>query len=246
MKHRFKDWILYEDDRCIVINKPPFISSLDERDLTKDSVIRLAKDYHEDSQLCHRLDKETSGVLLIAKDPDTYRELSMAFEDRMVEKVYHAIVDGPVQLDEAVVELPIFVTKSGKPRIDPGGKDAITLFQSLEVFGHHTLMECMPVTGRMHQIRLHLRSQNFPISADELYGGKQPYLSRYKKNFHTGRGKEETPMIGRFALHAYSLFLKTDTMELDIKAPYPKDFDVFVKLLRKYDHRQSTSLQSRK
>jgi len=237
MKNNFRDWIIHEDDFCIVINKPPFISSLDERDTTKDSIIRLAKAYHEDAQLCHRLDKETSGALLIAKDPETYRELSMAFEDRQVEKVYHAVTDGAIQFDEEVVDLSIYVNRSGKPRLDPGGKEAVTLFHSLEVFGHHTLMECMPVTGRMHQIRLHLRALNFPISADGWYGGKPPYLSRYKRNFHTGRGKEETPMIGRFALHAHSLFLQTERIQLDIKAPYPKDFDVFVKLLQKYDFR---------
>lgn len=235
MKLRFEDWIIHEDDHCLAINKPPFISSLDERDLSEPSVIRLAKNYNENLQLCHRIDKETSGVLLMAKHAEAYREISMAFENRRVEKIYHAVCDGSIAFEEHTVDLNIYVSKSGKARIDRNGKEAVTLFQSLEVFRHFTLMECMPITGRMHQIRIHLASQNASISGDTLYGGKVPYLRYIKKKFNTGREKEETPMIQRFALHAYSLFLETENIQLDLKAEYPKDFEVFLKLIRKYD-----------
>jgi len=235
MKHRFEDWIIHEDENTLAISKPPFISSLDERSGNEPSVIRLAKAYNEELQLCHRIDKETSGVLLMAKNPDAYREIAMAFEHRKVEKVYHAIVDGATNFEEHVVDLNIYASKSGKVRIDRDGKEAVTLFQSLEIFQHFTLMECMPVTGRMHQIRIHLASQNASITADTLYGGKMPYLSHIKRKFHIGREKEETPMIARFALHAYSLFMETENIKLDIKAPYPKDFEVLLKLIRKYD-----------
>jgi len=235
MKHRFEDWIIHEDENTLAISKPPFISSLDERSGNEPSVIRLAKAYNEDLQLCHRIDKETSGVLLMAKNADAYREIAMAFEHRKVEKVYHAIVDGATNFAEHVVDLNIYASKSGKVRIDRDGKEAVTLFQSLEIFQHFTLMECMPVTGRMHQIRIHLASQNASITADILYGGKLPYLSHIKRKFHIGREKEETPMIARFALHAYSLFMETENINLDIQAPYPKDFEVLLKLIRKYD-----------
>jgi len=235
MKHRFEDWIFHEDENTLAISKPPFISSLDERTGNEPSIIRLAKAYNEELQLCHRIDKETSGVLLMAKNPDAYREIAMAFEHRKVEKVYHAIVDGATNFKEHVVDLNIYASKSGKVRIDRDGKEAVTLFQSLEIFQHFTLMECMPITGRMHQIRIHLGSQNAPITADTLYGGKMPYLSHIKRKFTIGREKEETPMINRFALHAYSLFMKTDNLNLDLKAPYPKDFEVLLKLIRKYD-----------
>src|SRR5690606_7228400 len=123
--------------------------------------------------------------------PEAYREIAMAFEDRQVEKVYHAVVDGAVDFQEKVVDLNIFVSKSGKVRIDRNGKEAVTLFQSLEIFRHFTLMECMPVTGRMHQIRIHLASQNASISGDTLYGGKAPYLSQIKRKFSIGKYEEE-------------------------------------------------------
>ena len=237
MKLRFEDWILHEDEHTLAINKPANLASLDERDPDAPSIIRLAKKYNEQLQLCHRIDKDTTGVLLMAKHPDAYREIAMAFEDRRVEKIYHAVVEGAVQLDEQVIDLPVLVTKSGKVRVERGGKEAVTLFRTLEMFEHFTLMECMPVTGRMHQIRVHLASQNIPIANDVLYGGHPPYLSKIKRKFNLGKWEEEKPMIQRFALHAYSLFLDTEHLNLDIKAPYPKDFEVFVKLLEKYDRR---------
>ncbi|MDX5320872.1 MAG: RNA pseudouridine synthase, partial [Bacteroidota bacterium] len=214
MKLRFEDWIIHEDAHTLAISKPPGIASLDERSGNAPSIIRLAKNYHPELQLCHRIDKETSGILLMAKDPESYREIAMAFEDRRVEKVYHAVVDGAVSFQEHVVDLNIFVGKAGKVKIAREGKEAVTLFQSLEIFEHFTLVECMPVTGRMHQIRIHLASQNAPITGDELYGGKWPYLSHIKRKFSIGKEKEETPMINRFALHAYSLFLQTENLHL--------------------------------
>lgn len=235
MKNRFEDWIIHEDEQTLAISKPPGIASLDERNMEAPSIIRHAKHYNPDLQLCHRIDKETSGILLMAKNPEVYREIAMAFEDRQVEKVYHAVVDGAVNFQEHVVDLNILVGKGGRVKIARDGKEAVTLFQSLEIFEHFTLMECMPVTGRMHQIRIHLASQNSPITGDEMYGGKWPYLSHIKRKFTMGREKEETPMINRFALHAYSLFLQTENIHLDLKAEYPKDFDVLLKLIRKYD-----------
>src|SRR5690606_7285907 len=89
---KFVDMIIYEDDNLIVINKPPFVASLDEREGGEINILRLAKKYHADAQVCHRLDKETSGILLIAKNPETYRSVSIAFERRRVDKIYHAVI----------------------------------------------------------------------------------------------------------------------------------------------------------
>ncbi len=89
----FKDLIIHEDEDFIVINKPPYISTLDDRNDPR-NILALAKDYCESAQVCHRLDKETSGCLVIAKNQEAYRHIAMQFEDRSVKKIYHAVVEG--------------------------------------------------------------------------------------------------------------------------------------------------------
>src|SRR5690606_6854664 len=91
---KFSEMIIHEDENLIVVNKPAFLASLDEREGGEVNVLRLARKYHGDVQVCHRLDKETSGLLLLAKNPETYRLVSIEFEKRRVHKVYHAIIEG--------------------------------------------------------------------------------------------------------------------------------------------------------
>src|SRR4051812_28060784 len=113
-----KELIIFENDDYFFINKPPFISSLDERTGGAISIIRLAKEYWPDAQLCHRIDKETSGVLAVAKNPAAYRHLSMQFESRQVTKEYHAVVNGTHDLDGVDVYLPILALPTGVVKID--------------------------------------------------------------------------------------------------------------------------------
>src|SRR5690606_4733551 len=104
---KFVDLIIFEDNNLIVINKPPLVSSLDDREGGDMNIIRLAKKYYEDAQICHRLDRETSGVMLIAKNPETYRLVSMEFEHRKVDKRYHALIENVHHFDDLKVDLPI-------------------------------------------------------------------------------------------------------------------------------------------
>jgi 23S rRNA pseudouridine955/2504/2580 synthase len=181
---KLQDLIIFEDDHVMVINKPPFISSLDEREGGEINILRLAKLYHADAQICHRLDKETSGAMIIAKDPETYRFVSMQFEHREVKKVYHAIVDGTHVFNELQVDLPILNVGKGNVTISRNeGKRAETHFNSLTYFKHYTLIEARPVTGRMHQIRIHLATQKASIAGDEMYGGKPVFLSQIKRKY---------------------------------------------------------------
>lgn len=231
----FQDLILREDDHFIVINKPYNVPTLDDRDKTIKGVLRMAKDYWPDAQACHRLDKETSGILVLAKTPEFYRHMSMQFEHREVSKVYHAIVSGVADLKEQMVDAPLHALNSGVVRIDrEEGKDAQTIFNTLEVFKKHTLVQCEPVTGRMHQIRVHLAYLKFPILADYQYGGQDVFLSELKKKFNLKKETDELPLIRRVALHAYSIgFFGLDGNPIYTEAPYPKDMEALIKQLKK-------------
>ena len=238
MRLNFKDLIIFESDDYILINKPPHIASLDERQAdNSQSILRLAKEYADDAQLCHRLDKETSGVLAIAKNPAAYRHLSMQFEHRQVEKRYHAVVNGTHDLEMISVYLPIAIKRDGTMvAIDrQKGKEADTIFNTMKVYRNHTLVECMPITGRMHQIRIHLVCLKAPIVCDPTYGGEMIYLSDLKRKFNLKKETEEQPLIKRVALHAHSLTFRLLNEEIiKIEAPYPKDFEVLVKQLDKF------------
>ncbi|WP_462265763.1 RluA family pseudouridine synthase [Mucilaginibacter sp.] len=236
---KFADLILFENDDLFVINKPPFLSTLDERGESSGeiNILRLAKNYWEDAQICHRLDKETSGALIIAKTPEAYRDISIQFEKRKIKKVYHAVIDGTHTFDNLFINLPIMNTGRGSVTISrQEGKRAETWFQSLEYFKHYTLVECRPVTGRMHQIRIHLATQRASIAGDDMYKGKPVFLSQLKRKYNIGKDQEELPIMKRFALHAYELTFKLlDGTETTIHAPYPKDFETLLKLLEKFD-----------
>lgn len=234
---KFQDLILFENPDIIVVNKPPFLSSLDEREGGEINLLRLAKQYWDDAQICHRLDKETSGALIIAKNPETYRSISIQFEKRRVKKVYHAIIDGTHVFENLFIDLPILNVGRGNVTISrQEGKHAETWFNSLRYFKHYTLVECKPVTGRMHQIRIHLATQRASIAGDEMYKGKPVLLSDLKKNYRLGKDQEELPIMKRFALHAYEVSFKIKgEEEITIHAPYPKDFETLLKLLEKFD-----------
>jgi RluA family pseudouridine synthase len=234
---KLQDLLIYEDDHIIVVNKPPFISSLDEREGGEINILRLAKQYHEDAQICHRLDKETSGAMIIAKDPETYRFVSMQFEHREVKKVYHAIVDGTHVFNELMIDLPILNAGKGNVMISRvEGKKAETYFQSIKYFKHYTLIEARPVTGRMHQIRIHLATQRASISGDDMYGGKPVFLSQIKRGYRPSKNEEEQPIMKRFALHSREVTFKiAENESRTFTAEYPKDFGVLLKLLEKND-----------
>jgi len=234
---KFKDIILFENTDVLVVNKPPFISSLEEREGGTASMLQLAKQYHPEIQICHRLDKETSGALIFAKNPETYRFISMQFEHRQVTKVYHALINGLHQFENLEVNLPILNLGNKNVSINKQeGKPAVTFFNSLKYYKHYTLVECRPVTGRMHQIRIHLAAQRASIAGDEMYGGKPVYLSAIKRGYRLGKDQEELPIMRRFALHACEVAFKiNEETEISVSAPYPKDFEVLLKQLDRFD-----------
>lgn len=234
-KLNFKDLIIKESSDYIIINKPPYLSSLDDR-FNQENIKSLARGYHPDAQLCHRLDKETSGCLVISKNQEAYRHLAMQFEDRKVTKVYQAVCNGVHDFDKDLINVPLTPLRKAKVRVDfGGGKDSQTYVTNIKAYTRHTYVECIPVTGRMHQIRVHLAYAGAPIVADETYGGDNLYLSQLKRHFNLKKGEEEQTLIKRVALHAYGIsFQDAAGDSIEAVADYPKDFAVLIKQLEKY------------
>jgi len=233
-KPDFKSFILFENEDLIVINKPPYMPTLDDRHEAQ-NILHLAKQYSEDAQVCHRLDKETSGCLVIAKNPEAYRHMAMQFEDRSVEKIYHAVVDGMHDFKQTIVDRNLYANNKGVVKVSAEGKPALTYFDTLRTYYRHTLVSCNPITGRMHQIRVHLSFLGAPICGDALYGGKPLYLSQIKRKFNLKKGTEEEPLMQRVALHAYAIsFRLLDESPIKVEAAYPKDFAVLIRQLEKF------------
>lgn len=231
-KHSVTDLILWEDNDFIAVNKPPFLSTLEDR-TDPVNLLALVRGYCETAQACHRLDKDTSGLIVFATNPEAYRHMSMQFEHRKVEKIYHAIVDGVHDFKQHLVDAPILAAPDGIVKISKrDGKPAQTYFTTLVAYRQHSLIECRPITGRMHQIRIHLSVLNASITGDEQYGGKPLYLSAIKRGFNLKKNTEEEPLMKRMALHAKSLIFKSMRDEkLMLDAPYPKDFQALIRQL---------------
>ena len=211
--------IIYEDDYLIVINKSAGIE-------VDNNLIKLLNKQYEflnDLYLVHRIDKFTSGIVIIAKDENTKKYFDDAFRDNNIKKVYHAIVEGNVKKFKNTIDMPIGIDKKNPNKRIPlsvkeGGESAITHYKVLKILNEHTLLELKPVTGRTHQIRVHLSYLGHPIIGDRIY---QKNASIYK-------------MKG-FALIAKEInFIHpTSKKNLKIDIEYNKEFLIRLKLLDK-------------
>ncbi len=232
----FESLILFEDKDYIVINKPPYLASLEVRNSPEACVLDLARSYFKKATLCHRLDKETSGILVIAKNTEAMSNLGKQFENRSVEKFYHAFTDGIHSFSNLTLSKPLATTNKGLAVINfTKGKKAVTVFNSLKFYKKNTLVECQLLTGRLHQIRAHLSFLNAPIINDLDYGGNALYLSSLKKGFNLKKNTDEKPLINRVALHSFKIsFLSVKGSRVSYEAPYPKDIKALESQLLKY------------
>lgn len=241
--------ILYRDDHLVVVDKPAGMPSVRERwAVDKPTVIDRAAALLEaeekrevELRTVHRLDKDTSGILLIARTADAGRALSGQFKDRLVSKTYLALIAGAPLEPEGVIEglIDQDPRRVGTMRVvKHRGKPAVTRYETEERFRGFALLRIRPKTGRTHQIRVHLAHAGMPLAIDPLYGGTRRgiLLSELKRNYHPSKKREEVPLIGRLTLHASRLaFAHPLTGEsMEFEAPLPKDFELILRDLRRY------------
>lgn len=230
---------VFEDDRIVVLNKPAGVLILPDRyDKQALSLVRMLEAEYGEIFIVHRIDKDTSGLIVFAKDAEAHQMLNNQFMEHSITKIYHAVVRGLFNKENFEVDIPLLANPTGKAGTIPSarGKYALTIFNSLECFRLASLVECRIVTGRQHQIRVHAAVIGYPLLVDPLYTGvSEFYLSSIKKKFKLAKQESESPIIKRLTLHSYFMeFIHPDGNKIQLTADYPKDFEVLTKLLRKY------------
>jgi RluA family pseudouridine synthase len=181
--------ILYEDDDLIAVDKPAGVASIPERDRSKETVQSLLeKQLGRKPFIVHRLDKEVGGVMLFAKNPATHKYLNEEFFNRNVHKTYRALVHGTLQEGKGSIDRPIRQFGSGRMGVDEKrGKPSCTNYEVIKRTDDRTLLHAYPVTGRRHQIRVHLYHIGHPIVGDRLYGAKDLQKSHPCLMLHSER-----------------------------------------------------------
>jgi 23S rRNA pseudouridine955/2504/2580 synthase/23S rRNA pseudouridine1911/1915/1917 synthase len=242
---RINDIIIKETADYVVLNKPAGTLTIPDRhDNQLSSLQGMLRKHYGEIFTVHRLDKDTSGIILFARNEVAHKYYSQLFESRNVQKFYQGLVNGQLStlsgtVDQAIIEHPV---QKGKMAINSKGKAAVTDFEVLESWGLYTLVKMQIHTGRTHQIRLHMKYLGHPIAVDELYGTEAPvFLSAIKKTYKLGkRTEEERPLLKRLGLHAWRLqFTDQQGEEQVVEAPLPKDIQAVVTQLRKNSSRST-------
>lgn len=243
--------ILYEDEWMTVINKPAGMVVHPAKGNWKGTLVNALQFHYETLStisgenrpgIIHRLDRDTTGLVLVARDDDTHKAIAAQFESRTVEKNYLALVYGVPSRDRDFIEKPIghHPTVREKMTIKPvadGGKESKTFYEVAERFGgRYALVKCELHTGRTHQIRVHMQSIGNPIIADRLYAGRERVsLSELKGLTLVGAAVEgEEPLILRQALHAHTIAFQHPRLgkRMQFEAPIPPDFQSTLLALR--------------
>ncbi|MGE5107111.1 MAG: RluA family pseudouridine synthase [Sphingobacteriales bacterium] len=231
--------IIFENDNFVAINKPAGLLTVPDREQKEISLKQILKAKYGNIFVVHRLDRDTSGVIVFAKNESLHKYLSQLFENREVQKFYTGLVNGILTNKSGTIEASIaehpFV--KGKMVVHRKGKSSITDYEVLEEFGLYSWVKFQIHTGRTHQIRVHMQHLGNPIVCDETYGdGKPVLLSSFKKKFNLSiKEEEERPLLNRLALHSYQLSFKDiDGREIVLTAEPPKDLRALLNQLRKW------------
>ncbi len=170
--------VIYEDEHVLVLNKPAGLLSMAKGEYCPEPTL---EDY---GLLVHRLDRDTSGVVILAKDPDTQKMLRKQFQDRKTHKTYYAVIEGQPKLSEAMIDLPIArnLKRPTTFQVDQNGKASQTYYKVLQQNDKYSLVELNPTTGRTHQLRVHLKYLGTPIVGDAVYGTPDQRLFLHAKD----------------------------------------------------------------
>ncbi len=233
--------IIFEDDYLVVVNKSAGLLTIPDRyQHDKRNLSSLMIKAYEEIFVVHRIDRETSGLIIFAKDAQTHKSLSEAFEENKIDKTYLALVQGTPKPLENRIET--FLVKSETERskiiVFKKGKWSITDYKVLESYDKkYSLVEVKILTGRTHQIRVHMQHIGNPLLVDSKYSNKDEFkLSEIKKRkFRLQKNEEERPLITRHTLHAAKIgFTHPSTGErMDFEVPLPKDMKAVVNQMRK-------------
>lgn len=241
--------VIYEDEDILAVNKPPGLI-IHPGTGRVDGTLANGIMYYFNLQsgdaihgdrvgIVHRIDKDTTGVLLVAKSTPMHAHLQHQFAGRTVEKQYLCFAQGAPEFDEGKVDLPIghdrrvHTIRTIRPESE-GGKPSLTFYKVLERFDGSAIVQCRPKTGRTHQIRVHMKALGHPLLIDETYGNNSAvYLSDL-----TGRprGENEAPVMDRLTLHAHRIrFVHPRTEQwMELEAPIPDDMRRLAEALRKH------------
>jgi 23S rRNA pseudouridine955/2504/2580 synthase/23S rRNA pseudouridine1911/1915/1917 synthase len=240
---KVSDWIITETDDFVAINKPSGLLSIPDREGKDISLKVLLKEKYGEIYTVHRLDRDTSGLIVFAKNEKAHKHLSLQFEDRQTKKIYLGLVLGSPPEKKGTIDAPIgeHPGKNGTMIIHRRGKAALTEYEVLEDFGIYSWLQFRIHTGRTHQIRVHAKEIAHPIVADPVYGdGKPVMLSSLKhKKFKLSKNElEERPMLNRLALHAFQLGFTSLTGEkIELEAPLQKDLKATLQQITKWNKR---------
>lgn len=230
--------IVFENDDFVAINKPAGLLTIPDRDQSERSLKELLINKYGSIFTVHRLDKDTSGLVIFAKNEASHKFFSRLFEERKIEKFYLGVVHGSPENKEGMIDAPIAEhgVNKGMMTVNRNGKPSQTSYEVLESNPHYSLVSFQLHTGRTHQIRVHSKNIGHPLACDPLYGdGKPLLLSSIKKRFKLSKhDDEERPMISRLALHSYKLnFTNENNERIELVAEMPKEFRALMQQLQK-------------
>lgn len=230
--------IIFENDAFIAVNKPSGLLSIPDRLGQEISLKDLLKQKHESIYTVHRLDRDTSGIIVFAKTEESHKELSQLFEGREMEKYYVGLVYGNMMTASGSIDAPIMEHpgKVTKMMTHAKGKASLTDYEVLESFRLYSWVQFKIHTGRTHQIRVHMQHLGHPIVCDDIYGDAKPVLlSSLKKNFKLAKSAdEERPVLSRLALHSFRLKFELRGETFELEAVLPKDLRAVLQQLRKW------------